>query len=109
MLPSNSKLVTQLAANDVGIARPGSLLAFHITTCPALRLLLLLLLLMMHHTVLLQILAADPASSELLADLLLPHLRAYLVEDEDQLSPLLLRKCAHITQVMFHTSGGHQH
>jgi hypothetical protein len=49
--------------------------------------------------VLLQILAADPASSELLADLLLPHLRAYLVEDEDQLPPLLLRKCAQITQV----------
>lgn len=53
-----------------------------------------------HHTLRQQILAADPASSELLADLLLPHLRAYLVEDEDQLPPLLLRKCAQITQVM---------
>lgn len=43
-----------------------------------------------------QILAADPASSELLSELLLPHLRSYLVEDDQQLPPLLLHKCAQL-------------
>lgn len=47
----------------------------------------------------LQILAADPASSELLSELLLPHLRAYLTDDQQQLPPLLLHKCAQRSQV----------
>lgn len=46
-----------------------------------------------------QILAADPASSELLSELLLPHLRSYLPEDDQQLPPLLLQKCAQLSQV----------
>lgn len=46
-----------------------------------------------------QVLAADPASSELLSELLLPHLRSYLPEDDQQLPPLLLQKCAQLSQV----------
>lgn len=47
----------------------------------------------------LQILSADPASCELLAELLLPHLRTYYVEDEHRLPPLLLHKCAQLQHV----------
>lgn len=47
----------------------------------------------------LQILAADPASAELLAELLLPHLRSFMVEDHQQLPPLLVHKCVQLTQV----------
>lgn len=46
-----------------------------------------------------QVLAADPASSELLAELLLPHLKAFLVEDEQALPPIILHKCAQLNQV----------
>lgn len=52
----------------------------------------------------LQILAADPASAELLAELLLPHMRSYMVEDDQQLPPLLLHKCAQLAQVSDSTS-----
>jgi len=47
----------------------------------------------------LQILEADPASCELLAELLLPHLRSYMVEDDTALPPLLLHKCTQLIQV----------
>jgi hypothetical protein len=47
----------------------------------------------------LQVLSADPASSELLAELLLPHLRSLMVMDEQTLPPLLLGKCSAVTQV----------
>lgn len=49
--------------------------------------------------VVLQILEADPASCELLAELLLPHLRSYMVEDDTALPPLLLHKCTQLSQV----------
>jgi hypothetical protein len=52
----------------------------------------------------LQILAADPASAELLAELLLPHMRSYMLEDDQQLPRLLLHKCAQLAQVSDNTS-----
>ncbi len=48
----------------------------------------------------LQVLTADPASHELLCDLLLPHMQSYMLEDDQQLPPVQLQRCADTIQVI---------
>lgn len=48
----------------------------------------------------LQILAADPNSLELLCELLLPHVRSYMLEDDQQLPPVQLQRCTNTIQVI---------
>eukprot|EP00775_Hariotina_reticulata_P011123 gene11123-11277_t len=47
---------------------------------------------------LLQVVAADPGSLELLSELLLPHLKALMPEDDAQLPPLQVQRCAQVVQ-----------